>query len=96
MAEKTFIDVYGLRFHTNGSPVGKRKQHYAIIKRKDEILCQYNKADKLFCIPKSADIVQKRKPKKSFSVDTVWKISVALDIAPGLLFEIDMEQLVNQ
>ncbi|MBR2137582.1 MAG: hypothetical protein IJ852_06495 [Alphaproteobacteria bacterium] len=70
MAEKTFIDVYGLRFHTNGSPVGKRKQHYAIIKRKDEILCQYNKADKLFCIPKSADIVQKRKPKKSFSVES--------------------------
>ena len=39
---------------------------------------------------------ESKKGKKSFSVDTVWKISVALDIAPGLLFEIDMEQLVNQ
>ena len=39
---------------------------------------------------------ESKKGKKSFSVDTVWKISVALDIAPGLLFEIDMEQLLNQ
>jgi len=39
---------------------------------------------------------ESKKGKKSFSVDTVWKISVALDIAPGLLFEIDMDQLINQ
>ena len=39
---------------------------------------------------------ESKKRKKSFSVDTVWKISVALDIAPGLLFEIDMDQLINQ
>ena len=39
---------------------------------------------------------ESKKGKKSFSVDTVWKISIALDIAPGLLFEIDMDQLINQ
>ena len=39
---------------------------------------------------------ESRKGKKSFSVDTVWKISVALNIDPGKLFEIDMEELVQQ
>ena len=39
---------------------------------------------------------ESRKGKKSFSVDTVWKISVALDIDPGKLFEIDMDELINQ
>ena len=39
---------------------------------------------------------ESKKGKKSFSVDTVWKISVALDISPGLLFEIDMDELVKQ
>ena len=39
---------------------------------------------------------ESKKGKKSFSVDTVWKISIALDIAPGLLFEIDMDELVKQ
>jgi len=39
---------------------------------------------------------ESKKGKKSFSVDTVWKISVALDISPGLLFEIDMDKLINQ
>ena len=29
---------------------------------------------------------ESKKGKKSFSVDTLWKISVALDIPPGLLF----------
>ena len=37
-----------------------------------------------------------RKGKKSFSVDTVWKISVALNIDPGKLFEIDMDELIRQ
>ena len=36
------------------------------------------------------------KGKKSFSVDTIWKISIALNIDPGALFEIDMEQLMEQ
>ena len=39
---------------------------------------------------------ESRKGKKSFSVDTVWKISVALNIDPGKLFEIDMDELINQ
>ena len=39
---------------------------------------------------------ESRKGKKSFSVDTVWKISIALDIDPGKLFEIDMDELINQ
>ncbi len=36
------------------------------------------------------------KGRKSFSVDTVWKISLALNIDPGLLFEIDMDELMTQ
>ena len=36
------------------------------------------------------------KGKKSFSVDTVWKIAVVLDIDPGKLFEIDMDELIKQ
>ena len=39
---------------------------------------------------------ESRKGKKSFSVDTLWKISLALDIEPGKLFEIDMDELVNR
>ena len=39
---------------------------------------------------------ESKKGKKSFSVDTLWKISVALDINPGKLFEIDMDELINQ
>ncbi len=39
---------------------------------------------------------ESKKGKKSFSVDTLWKISVALDISPGLLFEINMDELVQQ
>ena len=39
---------------------------------------------------------ESRKGKKSFSVDTLWKISVALDISPGLLFEIDMDEIIQQ
>ena len=39
---------------------------------------------------------ESKKGKKSFSVDTIWKISIALDIPPGLLFEIDMDDLMKQ
>lgn len=39
---------------------------------------------------------ESKKGKKSFSVDTLWKISVALDINPGLLFEIDMDEVISQ
>ncbi len=39
---------------------------------------------------------ESKKGKKSFSVDTLWKISIALDISPGLLFEINMDELMEQ
>lgn len=39
---------------------------------------------------------ESKKGRKSFSVDTIWKISVALDINPGLLFDIDMNELIKQ
>jgi len=39
---------------------------------------------------------ESKKGKKSFSVDTIWKISIALDIDPGKLFEIDMDELIKQ
>ena len=39
---------------------------------------------------------ESKKGRKSFSVDTIWKISVALDINPGLLFDIDMNELIEQ
>lgn len=39
---------------------------------------------------------ESKKGKKSFSVDTVWKISIVLDIQPGQLFEIDLDELVQQ
>lgn len=38
---------------------------------------------------------ESKKGIKSFSVDTIWKISLALDIDPGKLFEIDMDELIN-
>ena len=39
---------------------------------------------------------ESKKGIKSFSVDTVWKISIALDIDPGKLFEIDIDEVVNR
>ena len=35
---------------------------------------------------------ESQKGRKSFSVDTLWKVSLALNINPGLLFEIDKDQ----
>ena len=35
---------------------------------------------------------ESKKGRKSFSVDTLWKVSVALDINPGSLFELNMDQ----
>lgn len=35
---------------------------------------------------------ESKKGRKSFSVDTIWKISVALNINPGLLFEIESDR----
>ena len=39
---------------------------------------------------------ESKKGRKSFSVDTLWKISLALDIAPGLLFDIDIDEFAAQ
>lgn len=40
--------------------------------------------------------IESKKGNKTFSVETIWKISVALNIDPGKLFEIDMDEVVNQ
>ncbi len=34
---------------------------------------------------------ESKKGRKSLSVDTVWKISIALNVNPGLLFEINTD-----
>lgn len=39
--------------------------------------------------------IESKKGAKTFSVDTIWKISLALDIDPGKLFEIDMDEVVH-
>lgn len=39
--------------------------------------------------------IESKKGIKTFSVDTIWKISLALHIEPGKLFEIDMNEVVN-
>lgn len=39
--------------------------------------------------------IESKKGVKTFSVDTIWKISLALDIDPGKLFEIDMDEVVH-
>jgi len=39
---------------------------------------------------------ESKKGRKSFSVDTLWKISVALNVNPGLLFDIDLDEVVDQ
>ena len=40
--------------------------------------------------------IESKKGAKTFSVDTIWKTSIALDIDPGKLFEIDMDELIQQ
>lgn len=40
--------------------------------------------------------IESKKGIKTFSVDTIWKISLALGIEPGRLFLLDMEELVEQ
>ena len=39
--------------------------------------------------------IESKKGAKIFSVDTIRKISLALDVDPGKLFEIDMDEVVN-
>lgn len=40
--------------------------------------------------------IESKKGAKTFSIDTIWKISLALDIEPGKLFEINLDEVVNQ
>lgn len=40
--------------------------------------------------------IESKKGVKTFSVDTIWKISIALDIDPGKLFELDMDEVIQQ
>lgn len=40
--------------------------------------------------------IESKKGAKTFSVDTIWKASLALDVEPGKLFEINMDEVVNQ
>ena len=39
--------------------------------------------------------IESKKGVKTFSVDTMWKISLALNIEVGKLFEIDLDEVVN-
>ncbi len=40
--------------------------------------------------------IESKKGIKTFSVDTIWKISLALEIDPGALFDLDMDELIKQ
>ncbi len=40
--------------------------------------------------------IESKKGIKTFSVDTIWKISLALNINPGLLFDLDMDELIQR
>ena len=39
--------------------------------------------------------IESPKGKKSFSIDTIWKISLALNIEIGQLFEIDIDEFIK-
>lgn len=39
--------------------------------------------------------IESKKGVKTFSVDTIWKISLVLNIEPGKLFEINMDEVIN-
>lgn len=39
--------------------------------------------------------IESKKGVKSFSIDTIWKISLALNIELGKLFEINMDEVIN-
>ena len=39
--------------------------------------------------------IESKKGVKTFSVDTIWKMSLALNIEVGKLFEIDIDEVVN-
>lgn len=39
--------------------------------------------------------IESKKGMKTFSIDTIWKISLVLNIDPGKLFEIDMDEVIS-
>ena len=39
--------------------------------------------------------IESKKGIKTFSIDTIWKISLVLNIDPGRLFEIDIDEVIN-
>ena len=40
--------------------------------------------------------IESKKGIKTFSIDTIWKISLVFHIEPGKLFEIDIDEVVNK
>ncbi len=40
--------------------------------------------------------IESKKGIKTFSIDTIWKISLVLNIDPGKLFEIDIDEVVSK
>lgn len=64
--------------------------------RKEVGITQATLAEKVGVSHEFIRRIESKKGAKTFSVDTIWKISVALDIEPGKLFEINMDELVNQ
>lgn len=40
--------------------------------------------------------IESKKGIKTFSIDTIWKISLVLDIEPGRLFDIDIDEFKNK
>ena len=40
--------------------------------------------------------IESKKGLKTFSIDTIWKISLVLNIEPGKLFEIDIDEFLDK
>lgn len=40
--------------------------------------------------------IESKKGLKTFSIDTIWKISLVLNVEPGKLFEIDIDNLLTK
>ena len=64
--------------------------------RKQEGITQAELAERIGVSHEFIRRNESKKGRKSFSVDTLWKISVALNVDPGQLFEIDMDELIQQ
>ena len=69
------------------------KQIYEL--RKKANLSQEQLAERVGVSHEFIRRIESKKGAKTFSVDTVWKIALALDIDPGRLFEVDMIEIVQ-